>query len=31
MTQYNILYAKFSQSQLNKLKSGTKYGAGVFL
>ena len=29
MTQYNTLNVKLSNSQLNKLKSGTKKGAEV--
>ena len=31
MTQYNILNLKLSNSQLNKLKSGLKFGIGVTL
>ena len=31
MTQYNALNVKLSNSQLNKLKSGIKIGAGVTL
>ena len=31
MTQYNILNAKLSNSQINKLKSGIKNGAEVTL
>ena len=29
MTQYNTLNVKLSNSQLNKLKSGVKYGTEV--
>ena len=31
MTQYNTLNVKFPNSQLNKLKSGTKNGSEVTL
>ena len=31
MTQYDTLNEKFSNSQLNKFKSGTKHGTGVIL
>ena len=31
MTKYNTLNVKLSNSQLNKLKSGIKYGTGVTL
>ena len=31
MTQYNILNVKWSNSQLNKLKSGIKHGTEVTL
>ena len=31
MTQYNTLNVKLYNSQLNKLKSGIKYGTGVTL
>ena len=31
MTQYNTLNVKLSNSQLNKLKSGTKHGTEITL